>query len=520
MNRFYRVAERGKVTGLRVGEEVSVPLLQLDFGGMTDEVIGQVKISRFSEQDYFVEEITLKSGLSTTPSMYDAVYKQLRGVVAGRVYHRLPSVKGSEIPKTADLEAGEDVQYRLSDEGLENVLKLGLGQRLAVPVYEVGTGERVGSAWVARVGASLAVETLVAGKVDDPATVAQIQAQIENAFKPTLIDIDIDEILRRYKVIDPTKVKLQYITAQSDRDEPLTTEEAWDRAKRVLDIEADTVSKAVKEITQSLDHAFVQFVIRHAQVPRYVFVTEPDDSGRCEVVASDETPAAMGLKAMETRYFPPEDPAVKALYKVIEEYQPWPPADHDDFAATLTAAAQRANDEFYFGVDPAMEGADMSGGKKAPRHYAPEPGRYEAIDEIRVWFRDEASRLFPELTDEYGPADIGDMLFLGFCLGNWLKYGYRVGKKGDPAEDEAKGAWYLAMAKYTTGSGPDPRANRDGWKPQIDWEADADRRLSEEWADDEEISEPVEMPNETIMTYSRNADGSVTVEHHGVVGEE
>jgi hypothetical protein len=58
-----------------------------------------------------------------------------------------------------------------------------------------------------------------------------------------------------------------------------------------------------------------------------------------------------------------------------------------------------------------------------------------------------------------------DAAFLGFCVGNAIKYEDRTGKKGDAAEDQKKAAFYRQMAAHVRGNGPDPRHNRAGFVP-------------------------------------------------------
>ena len=46
-------------------------------------------------------------------------------------------------------------------------------------------------------------------------------------------------------------------------------------------------------------------------------------------------------------------------------------------------------------------------------------------------------------TIEYLQAKMTGEQFVGFCLGNALKYLSRAGKKGDFSEDLAKARWYI-----------------------------------------------------------------------------
>jgi hypothetical protein len=57
---------------------------------------------------------------------------------------------------------------------------------------------------------------------------------------------------------------------------------------------------------------------------------------------------------------------------------------------------------------------------------------------------------------------LGDEAFVGFCLGNALKYELRAGHKaGAPAGvDLDKARWYREMADHVTLGTPDPRAYR------------------------------------------------------------
>lgn len=64
----------------------------------------------------------------------------------------------------------------------------------------------------------------------------------------------------------------------------------------------------------------------------------------------------------------------------------------------------------------------MSDNVNHPAHYGGENNPYETIKVLRRW-----------LTPEQ---------YVGFLLGNSLKYLSRVGKKGDALEDAAKARWY------------------------------------------------------------------------------
>lgn len=60
-----------------------------------------------------------------------------------------------------------------------------------------------------------------------------------------------------------------------------------------------------------------------------------------------------------------------------------------------------------------------------PPHYQSDAG-IECIDAIR--------------------AALGEDGFLAYCRGNAMKYTWRAGRKGNAADDLAKGAWYLRKA--------------------------------------------------------------------------
>lgn len=59
-----------------------------------------------------------------------------------------------------------------------------------------------------------------------------------------------------------------------------------------------------------------------------------------------------------------------------------------------------------------------------PPHYADTENGIECIDAIR--------------------AALGREQFIGFLRGQVIKYQWRLGKKGDPVEDNDKGQWYAA----------------------------------------------------------------------------
>ena len=98
------------------------------------------------------------------------------------------------------------------------------------------------------------------------------------------------------------------------------------------------------------------------------------------------------------------------------------------------------------------------------------PARYtahgrETIDRIR----DLAGALGDALAVGVGRPNaaefLADNLFTYFCLGNALKYEDRAGLKGPREEDEAKAAFYRAMASHVKRGGPDPRSARPDFAP-------------------------------------------------------
>lgn len=86
-------------------------------------------------------------------------------------------------------------------------------------------------------------------------------------------------------------------------------------------------------------------------------------------------------------------------------------------------------------------GDDPTGAVSAPKRYSG-MGR-ETIDRIR--------------------DKLGDTLFLGFCLGNVIKYTDRAGLKDDAQQDWDKALFYSRMGAHVDGRGPDPRASRKGF---------------------------------------------------------
>jgi len=92
---------------------------------------------------------------------------------------------------------------------------------------------------------------------------------------------------------------------------------------------------------------------------------------------------------------------------------------------------------------------DPTGFDRAPDRYS-QRGR-ETIDLIR-----------DAMTDDQ---------FIGFCVGNAIKYKDRAGhKEGQPAEQDIKKAvWYMRMAEHVKfpGAYPDPRCGRTTYVPYV-----------------------------------------------------
>jgi hypothetical protein len=63
--------------------------------------------------------------------------------------------------------------------------------------------------------------------------------------------------------------------------------------------------------------------------------------------------------------------------------------------------------------------------------------------------------------------ELGDELFIGFCLGTAMKYWDRAGRKGPKDEDLEKADWYAMMAKHVAEPDlhRDPRHKRDDFVP-------------------------------------------------------
>lgn len=75
---------------------------------------------------------------------------------------------------------------------------------------------------------------------------------------------------------------------------------------------------------------------------------------------------------------------------------------------------------------------------RPPQHYS---GAEEAIDVIR--------------------RELGDEKFIGFCLGNAMKYRLRSGRKPGADTDLEKASWYEQMARHVEDPRhPDPRRYR------------------------------------------------------------
>lgn len=70
-----------------------------------------------------------------------------------------------------------------------------------------------------------------------------------------------------------------------------------------------------------------------------------------------------------------------------------------------------------------------------PSHYT--HGEIECIDAIRA---------------ALGPAG-----FIAYCRGSQIKYNWRTGHKDDPAQEQAKAAWYAKRAEETIKANPDTR---------------------------------------------------------------
>lgn len=62
---------------------------------------------------------------------------------------------------------------------------------------------------------------------------------------------------------------------------------------------------------------------------------------------------------------------------------------------------------------------------------------------------------------------LGDALFVGFCLGNAMKYEDRAGRKDPTEQDLAKARWYRQMAEHVQEGTADPRADRSGFVAYI-----------------------------------------------------
>lgn len=110
-------------------------------------------------------------------------------------------------------------------------------------------------------------------------------------------------------------------------------------------------------------------------------------------------------------------------------------------------------------------GVDLTGFSAPPPHYS--QGGRETIDLIR--------------------DSMTDSQFVGFCIGNALKYQDRAKHKGQEQADMRKFRWYVAMASHVKGVGPDPRHERPNFTPYQRQPVDT---MSIE------VSEATEMPSE------------------------
>lgn len=93
---------------------------------------------------------------------------------------------------------------------------------------------------------------------------------------------------------------------------------------------------------------------------------------------------------------------------------------------------------------PASEmSSDPTGFNTAPSHYAQQ--ERETIDRIHDIMTDQEFKMF--------------------CLGQVVKYADRLPHKGASGEDLAKANWYGQMALHMEDRAPDPRWQREGFKP-------------------------------------------------------
>ena len=87
--------------------------------------------------------------------------------------------------------------------------------------------------------------------------------------------------------------------------------------------------------------------------------------------------------------------------------------------------------------------SDPTGFNTAPSHYAQQ--ERETIDRIHDIMTDQEFKMF--------------------CLGQVVKYADRLPHKGASGEDLAKANWYGQMALHMEDRAPDPRWQREGFKP-------------------------------------------------------
>lgn len=102
-----------------------------------------------------------------------------------------------------------------------------------------------------------------------------------------------------------------------------------------------------------------------------------------------------------------------------------------------------------------------TGHDRAPDRYMAH-GR-ETIDRQRDLAHKVARGMVP---DEAVPA-MADVLFVYLCVAQSMRYNDRLGRKGDPAEDAKKRAFYDAMAEHICFGTPDPRSDRPGFTPYV-----------------------------------------------------
>lgn len=130
------------------------------------------------------------------------------------------------------------------------------------------------------------------------------------------------------------------------------------------------------------------------------------------------------------------NPAKGAFPRVIFTYKLAPPG-HKPVGISRGRVVSKATKPKPVVVDapPAQE---EIGFKAMPQRY--DLGGIEVIDVLR--------------------AALGEERFLGWCIGNVLKYRLRAGKKGDPGPDLDKANFYEEFAAHVTRGTPDPRSRR------------------------------------------------------------